>query len=58
MFLSHRYICRTHGFKSHDDITEERLYQNIYASHFGQSAIIYSRFVCALLEMHMPPQIL
>ncbi|PHT74269.1 Photosystem I chlorophyll a apoprotein A2 [Capsicum annuum] len=27
--------------KSHDDITEERLYQNIFASHFGQLAIIF-----------------
>ncbi|KAI3666540.1 hypothetical protein L1987_88935 [Smallanthus sonchifolius] len=26
---------------SHDDITEERLYQNIFASHFGQLAIIF-----------------
>ncbi|KAL5644813.1 hypothetical protein ACJX0J_004801, partial [Zea mays] len=25
----------------HDDITEERLYQNIFASHFGQLAIIF-----------------
>ncbi|MCD9641064.1 hypothetical protein HAX54_026889 [Datura stramonium] len=28
-------------FESHDDITEERLYQNIFVSHFGQLAIIF-----------------
>jgi len=27
--------------ESHDDITEKRLYQNIFASHFGQLAIIF-----------------
>lgn len=30
-----------HDFESHDDITEERLYQNIFASHFGQLARIF-----------------
>ncbi|GMI67491.1 hypothetical protein like ATCG00340 [Hibiscus trionum] len=33
-------IATAHDFESHDDITEERLYQNIFASHFGQLAII------------------
>ncbi|KAG6522798.1 hypothetical protein ZIOFF_019953 [Zingiber officinale] len=27
-------IATAHDFESHDDITEERLYQNIFASHF------------------------
>ncbi|KAL5644404.1 hypothetical protein ACJX0J_003481 [Zea mays] len=35
-------IATAHDFESHDDITEERLYQNIFASHFGQLAIIFS----------------
>ncbi|KAL5643160.1 hypothetical protein ACJX0J_004556 [Zea mays] len=30
-------IATAHDFESHDDITEERLYQNIFASHFGQN---------------------
>ncbi|KAL8217938.1 hypothetical protein R6Q57_021311 [Mikania cordata] len=34
-------IATVHDFESHDDITEERLYQNIFASHFGQLAIIF-----------------
>ncbi|KAJ0440398.1 Photosystem I P700 chlorophyll a apoprotein A2 [Helianthus annuus] len=34
-------IATAHDFESHDDITEERLYQNIFASHFGQLAIIF-----------------
>uniref|UniRef100_A0A3Q7ICJ1 Uncharacterized protein n=1 Tax=Solanum lycopersicum TaxID=4081 RepID=A0A3Q7ICJ1_SOLLC len=34
-------ISTTHDFESHDDITEERLYQNIFASHFSQLAIIF-----------------
>ncbi|KAL5067399.1 hypothetical protein RYX36_018286 [Vicia faba] len=34
-------IATAHDFESHDDIIEERLYQNIFASHFGQLAIIY-----------------
>ncbi|CAN6455230.1 unnamed protein product [Victoria cruziana] len=34
-------IATTHDFESHDDITEERLYQNIFASHFRQLAIIF-----------------
>jgi photosystem I P700 chlorophyll a apoprotein A2 len=28
-------IATAHDFESHDDITEERLSQNIFASHFG-----------------------
>ncbi|KAF2312930.1 hypothetical protein GH714_042473 [Hevea brasiliensis] len=34
-------IATAHDFESHDDITEERLYQNIFASYFGQLAIIF-----------------
>ncbi|PHT61492.1 Photosystem I chlorophyll a apoprotein A2 [Capsicum annuum] len=34
-------IATAHDFESHDDITEECLYQNIFASHFGQLAIIF-----------------
>ncbi|KAK4755832.1 hypothetical protein SAY87_009589 [Trapa incisa] len=34
-------IATAHDFESHDDITEERLYQNIFSSHFGQLAIIF-----------------
>ncbi|XP_057747532.1 photosystem I P700 chlorophyll a apoprotein A2-like [Arachis stenosperma] len=34
-------IATAHDFESHDDITEKRLYQNIFASHFGQLAIIF-----------------
>ncbi|GJY94885.1 photosystem I P700 apoprotein A2 [Tanacetum coccineum] len=34
-------IATAHDFESHDDITEERLYRNIFASHFGQLAIIF-----------------
>ncbi|KAL8216626.1 hypothetical protein R6Q57_023463 [Mikania cordata] len=34
-------IATAHDFESHDDIIEERLYQNIFASHFGQLAIIF-----------------
>ncbi|CAN6483147.1 unnamed protein product [Victoria cruziana] len=34
-------IATAHDFESHDDITEERLYHNIFASHFGQLAIIF-----------------
>ncbi|KAI5446673.1 hypothetical protein KIW84_014498 [Lathyrus oleraceus] len=34
-------IATAHDFESHDDITEGRLYQNIFASHFGQLAIIF-----------------
>jgi photosystem I P700 chlorophyll a apoprotein A2 len=28
-------IATARDFESHDDIIEERLYQNIFASHFG-----------------------
>ncbi|CAN6458733.1 unnamed protein product [Victoria cruziana] len=34
-------IATTHDFESHDDIFEERVYQNIFASHFEQLAIIF-----------------
>ncbi|MCD9637598.1 hypothetical protein HAX54_020975, partial [Datura stramonium] len=34
-------IATAHDLESHDDITEERLYQNIFASHLGQLAIIF-----------------
>nr|QQP17282.1 photosystem I P700 apoprotein A2 [Selaginella exaltata] len=34
-------IATAHDFESHDGITEERLYQQIFASHFGQLAIIF-----------------
>lgn len=28
-------IATPHDFESHDNITEEHLYRNIFASHFG-----------------------
>jgi photosystem I P700 chlorophyll a apoprotein A2 len=34
-------IATSHDFESHDGLTEERLYQKIFASHFGQLAIIF-----------------
>jgi photosystem I P700 chlorophyll a apoprotein A2 len=34
-------IAIAYDFESHDDITEERLYLNIFASHFGQLAIMF-----------------
>eukprot|EP01018_Ginkgo_biloba_P012447 Gb_20142 [translate_table: standard] len=34
-------IAIAHDFESHDDITEECLYQKIFASHFGQLVIIF-----------------
>ncbi|XLR62810.1 hypothetical protein S83_013482 [Arachis hypogaea] len=34
-------IATAHDFESYDDINEERFYQNIFASHFGQLAIIF-----------------
>ena len=34
-------IATAHDFESHDSITEEILYQKIFASHFGQLAIIF-----------------
>ncbi|KAL4191083.1 hypothetical protein AMTRI_Chr07g27860 [Amborella trichopoda] len=34
-------IATADDFESHDDITEEGLYQNLFASHFGQLAIIF-----------------
>jgi hypothetical protein len=35
-------IATAHDFESHDEMTEERFYQKIFASHFGQLAIIFS----------------
>jgi photosystem I P700 chlorophyll a apoprotein A2 len=34
-------IATAHDFESHDGITEERLYQKIFASHFRQLSIIF-----------------
>jgi photosystem I P700 chlorophyll a apoprotein A2 len=34
-------IATAHDFESHDEMTEERFYQKIFASHFGQLAIIF-----------------
>jgi photosystem I P700 chlorophyll a apoprotein A2 len=34
-------IATSHDFESHDGITEKDLYQKIFASHFGQLAIIF-----------------
>jgi len=34
-------IATAHDFETHDRITEEYLYQKIFASHFGQLAIIF-----------------
>nr|YP_009340877.1 photosystem I P700 chlorophyll a apoprotein A2 [Palmophyllum crassum]BAW34824.1 photosystem I P700 chlorophyll a apoprotein A2 [Palmophyllum crassum] len=34
-------LATAHDFESHDGMTEERLYQKIFASHFGQLAIIF-----------------
>jgi photosystem I P700 chlorophyll a apoprotein A2 len=34
-------IATAHDFESHDGITEDRLYQKVFASHFGQLAIIF-----------------
>ena len=34
-------IATAHDFESHDGMTEETLYQKIFASHFGQLAIIF-----------------
>ncbi len=33
-------IATAHDFESHDGMTEERLYQKIFATHFGHLAII------------------
>jgi photosystem I P700 chlorophyll a apoprotein A2 len=35
------YIGTAHDLESHDDVTEEALYQKIFASHFGHLAIIF-----------------
>nr|YP_636274.1 photosystem I P700 chlorophyll a apoprotein A2 [Tupiella akineta]Q3ZIZ3.1 RecName: Full=Photosystem I P700 chlorophyll a apoprotein A2; AltName: Full=PSI-B; AltName: Full=PsaB [Tupiella akineta]AAV80696.1 P700 apoprotein A2 of photosystem I [Tupiella akineta] len=34
-------IATAHDFENHDGMTEENLYQKIFASHFGQLAIIF-----------------
>ena len=34
-------IATAHDFENHDRITEENLYRKIFASHFGQLAIIF-----------------
>jgi len=34
-------IATAHDFENHDGITEENLYRKIFASHFGQLAIIF-----------------
>ncbi|EFJ05046.1 hypothetical protein SELMODRAFT_137750, partial (mitochondrion) [Selaginella moellendorffii] len=34
-------IATAHDFESHDGMTEKRLYQTLFASHFGQLAIIF-----------------
>ena len=34
-------IATAHDFESHDGMTEDLLYQKIFASHFGQLAIIF-----------------
>jgi photosystem I P700 chlorophyll a apoprotein A2 len=34
-------IATAHDFERHDGITEDRLYQKVFASHFGQLAIIF-----------------
>ena len=34
-------IATAHDFESHDGMTEETLYQKVFASHFGQLAIIF-----------------
>jgi photosystem I P700 chlorophyll a apoprotein A2 len=34
-------IATAHDFESHDGMTEKNLYQKIFASHFGQLAIIF-----------------
>jgi photosystem I P700 chlorophyll a apoprotein A2 len=34
-------IATAHDFESHDDMTESKLYSKIFASHFGQLAIIF-----------------
>lgn len=34
-------IATAHDFETHDGMTEDKLYQKIFASHFGQLAIIF-----------------
>ena len=35
-------IATAHDFELHDGMTEENLYQKIFASHFGRLAIIFT----------------
>ena len=44
-------IATAHDFESHDGMTEENLYQKIFASHFGQLAII---FLLSLIHISEP----
>jgi len=34
-------VATAHDLESHDGMTEESLYQKIFASHFGHMAIIF-----------------
>nr|AEQ94228.1 photosystem I P700 apoprotein A2 [Eutreptia viridis] len=34
-------LATVHDFESHDNVTEESLYQKIFSSHFGQLAVIF-----------------
>ena len=34
-------LATAHDFESHDGMTEENLYQKIFASHFGHLAVIF-----------------
>jgi photosystem I P700 chlorophyll a apoprotein A2 len=34
-------IATAHDFESHDGMTEEKLYQKLFATHFGHLAIIF-----------------
>jgi photosystem I P700 chlorophyll a apoprotein A2 len=38
---SSSFTSNARDFEKHDDMIEERLYQKIFASHFGQLAIIF-----------------
>jgi photosystem I P700 chlorophyll a apoprotein A2 len=38
-------IATAHDFESHDGMTEESLYQKIFASHFGQLLFSFGRLV-------------
>ncbi|KAL3024681.1 hypothetical protein AAZX31_04G138700 [Glycine max] len=47
-------IATAHDFESRDDIIEECLYQNIFASHFRQLAIIFLWTSGNLFHVHDP----